>query len=105
MKKTTLKNNTKMGTQILKQGDLALKYFAYYDVYSILYKDSPKWGGEFNELFDDELRFYIFEIEPDRNKAAKFIVELYQWLDSQEEALEKLLDSVYGEYKQSKDIK
>ena len=98
-------NNTKMGTQILKQGDFTLKHFAYCDVYFILYKDIPKWGGEFNELEDDELRYYIFEIEPDRNKAAEFIIELYQWLSSQEEAFEKLLDEVYGEEKQLNDEK
>ena len=98
-------NSTKMGIQILKQGDFTLKHFAYCDVYFIFYKDIPKWGGEFNELEDDELRFYIFEIEPNPNKAAEFIVELYNWLDSQEEAFEKLLDSVYGEEKQSKDTK
>ena len=98
-------NSTTMGIQILKQGDFTLKYFKYYDIYSLLYKDSPIWGGEFNELEDDELRFYIFEIEPDPNKAAEFIVELYNWLDSQEEAFEKLLDSVYGKEKQSKDTK
>ena len=94
-----------METQILKQGDFTLKYFKYCDVYSILYKDIPKWGGEFNELFDDELRYYIFEIEPNRNKAAEFIVELYNWLSSQQEALEKLLDEVYGEEKQLNDEK
>ena len=105
MEITTLKNNTKMGTQILKQGDFTLKYFKYYDIYSLLYKDSPIWGGELYELFYDEFRFYIFEIEPDPNKAAEFIVELYNWLSSQQEALEKLLGEVYGEYKQSKDIK
>ena len=105
MEITTLKNNTKIGIQILKQGDFTLKYFKYYDIYSLLYKDSPIWGGELYELFYDEFRFYIFEIEPDPNKAAEFIVELYNWLDSQEEAFEKLLDSVYGEEKQSKDIK
>lgn len=101
----TKNNNTKMGTQCLKHGDFTLKHFDYCDAYFIFYKDIPKWDGEFNELFDDELRFYIFEIEPNHNKAAEFIVELYNWLDSQQEALEKLLDEVYGEYKQSKDIK
>ena len=101
----TLKNNTKMETLILKQGDFTLKHFDYCDSYFIFYKDIPKWEGEFNELEDDELRYYIFEIEPDRNKAAEFIVELYNWLSSQEEAFEKLLDEVYGEEKQSKDIK
>ena len=106
MEITTLKNNnTIMGTQILKQGDFTLKYFKYCDIYFILYKDIPKWEGEFNELSVDELRYYIFEIEQDRDKAANFIIELYNWISSQEEALEKLLDSVYGEEKQSKDIK
>ena len=105
MKKTTLNNNIKMGTKILKHGDLVLKHFAYCDVYFIFYKDIPKWGGLFNELEYDELRFYIFEIEPDRNNAAEFIVELYNWLEAQEEAFEKLLDEVYGEEKQSKDTK
>ena len=105
MEITTLKNNTKMETLILKQGDFTLKHFDYCDSYFIFYKDIPKWEGEFNELEDDELRYYIFEIEPDRNKAAEFIIELYNWLSSQEEAFEKLLDEVYGEEKQSKDIK
>lgn len=88
-----------METQIIKHGDFTLTHFAYCDVYSILYKDISKWVGVFNELLDDELRFYIFEIEPDPNKAAEFIVELYNWLSSQEEAFEKLLGEVYGEYK------
>ena len=105
MEITTLKNNTKMGTQILKHGDFTLTHFAYCDVYAILYKDTTKWVGCFNELFDDELRFYIFEIESHGNKAAKFIVELYNWLSSQEEAFEKLFGEVFGEEKQSKDIK
>ena len=94
---TTLNNNIKMGTKILKHGDLVLKHFAYCDVYFIFYKDIPKWGGLFNELEYDELRFYIFEIEQDRDKAAEFIIELYNWISSQEEALEKLLDEIYGE--------
>ena len=98
-------NNTKMGTQILKHGDFTLKHFDYCDSYFIFYKDIPKWEGEFNELEDDELRYYIFEIEPDRNKAAEFIIELYNWLSSQEEAFEKLLDEVYGEEKQLNDEK
>ena len=105
MEITTLKNNTIMETQILKQGDFTLKHFAYCDVYFIFYKDIPKWGGEFNELSVDELRYYIFEIEPDRNKAAEFIIELYDWISSQEEAFEKLLDEVYGEEKQLNDEK
>ena len=102
---TTLNNNIKMGTKILKHGDLVLKHFAYCDVYFIFYKDIPKWGGVFNELEDDELRFYIFEIEPNPNKAAEFIVKLYNWISSQEEAFEKLLDEVYGEEKQLNDEK
>ena len=95
-----MKNNNKMGTQILKKGDLVLKHFNYCDVYFIFYKDIPKWGGEFNELEYDELRYYIFEIEPNRNNAAEFIVELYDWLSSQQEAFEAILDEVYGEEKQ-----
>ena len=98
-------NNTKMGTQILKHGDFTLKHFNYCDVYFIFYKDIPKWGGEFTELEDDELRFYIFEIESNRNKAAEFIIELYDWISSQEEAFEKLLGEVYGEEKQLNDEK
>ena len=98
-------NNTKMGTQIIKHGDFTLKHFAYWDVYFILYKDRAVWDGYFNELEDDELRFYIFEIEPDSEKAAEFIIKLYNWISSQEEALEKLLDSVYEEEKQPKDTK
>ena len=94
----TMKNNsTKMGIQILKQGDFALKYFKYCDIYFLFYKGRAIWDGDFNELEDDELRFYIFEIEPDPNKAAKFIIELYNWLSSQQEAFTKLLDEVYGE--------
>ena len=98
-------NNTKMGTQILKHGDFTLKHFDYCDSYFIFYKDIPKWEGEFTELEDDELRFYIFEIESNRNKAAEFIIELYNWISSQEEAFEKLLDEVYGEEKQLNDEK
>ena len=105
MEITTLKNNTKMETQIFKHGDFTLKHFDYCDSYFIFYKDIPKWEGEFNELSVDELRFYIFEIEPNPNKAAEFIVKLYNWISSQEEAFEKLLDEVYGEEKQLKDIK
>lgn len=89
-----------MEQKIIKHGDFTLKHFDYCDVYFILYKDIPKWGGEFYELFDDELRYYIFEIESDPDKAAEFIVELYNWLSSQQEAYEKLLDMVYGEEKQ-----
>ena len=105
MEITTLKNNTKMETQIFKHGDFTLKHFDYCDSYFIFYKDIPKWEGEFNELSVDELRFYIFEIEQDRDKAANFIIELYNWISSQEEAFEKLLDEVYGEEKQLNDEK
>lgn len=94
-----------MEQKILKNGDFTLTHFDYCDVYLILYKGIPKWRGGFNELFDDELRFYIFEIESDPNKAAEFIVELYNWCDTQQEAFEKLLDEVYGEYKQLNDEK
>ena len=93
-------NNTKMGTQILKQGDFVLKYFKYCDIYFLFYKGRAIWDCEFNELFDTPLIDRVFEKEPDPKKAAEFIVELYNWLDSQEEAFEKILDSVYGEEKQ-----
>ena len=95
-----------MKTQIIiKKGNFTLTHLTNSELYSIRHKDIPKWFGEFNELFYDELRFYIFEIESDPDKAAEFIVELYNWLEAQEEAFEKLLDSVYEEEKQSKDIK
>ena len=97
MEITTLKNNTIMETQILKQGDFTLTHLVYCDVYSLLYKDSPIWGGLFNELEYDELRYYVFEIEPNPNKATEFIVELYKWGFSQQGAFRKLLDEVYGE--------
>ena len=108
MEITTLKNNTimmknnntKMGTQILKHGDFTLKYFKYCDIYFLFYKDHAIWDCDFNELFDDELRYYVFEKEPDRNKAAEFLNELYKWGFSQQEAFKKILDSVYGEEKQ-----
>lgn len=86
-----------MGTQILKHGDFTLKYFKYCDIYFLFYKDRAIWDCEFNELLDAPLRDYVFEREPDPNKATEFIVELYNWLSSQQEALEKLLDEVYGE--------
>ena len=97
MEITTLKNNTKMGTLILKQGDFALKYFEYCDIYFLFYKDSPIWGGDFNELFDTRLRDYIFEREPDPKKAVEFINELYNWGFSQRGTLEKILEADYGE--------
>ena len=106
MEITTLKNNsTTMGIQILKQGDFTLTHLVYCDVYFLFYKDRAIWDCEFNELFGDELRDYVFEREPNPNKAAEFIVELYNWGISQQGAFEKLFASVYGEYKQSKDIK
>ena len=92
-------NNTKMGTQILKHGDFTLKYFKYCDIYFLFYKDHAIWDCDFNELFDDELRYYVFEKEPDRNKAVEFLNELYKWGFSQQEAFTKILDSVYGEEK------
>ena len=99
-------NNTKMETQIIiKRGNFTLTRLTNSELYSIRHKDIPKWFGEFNELFYDELRFYIFEIESDPDKAAEFIVELYDWLSSQQEAFEAILDEVYGEEKQSKDTK
>ena len=101
-----MKNNgTKMGMQILKQGDFTLKYFKYYDIYSLLYKDSPIWGGELYELLDTRLIDRVLEREPESKKAVEFLNELYQWVFSQQGAFEKLLDSVYEGHKQSKDIK
>ena len=86
-----------METQIIKQGDFTLTHLEYCDIYSLLYKDSPIWGGEFNELFDTPLRDYIFEREPDPKKAIEFLVKLYNWGFSQQGALEKMLDEIYGE--------
>ena len=98
-------NNTKMGTQIIKQGDFVLKYFKYCDIYFLFYKDHAIWDCDFNELFSTELLDYVFEREQDPEKAANFIIELYNWGFSQQGALGKILDMVYGEEKQSKDIK
>ena len=84
MKITTLKNNTTMGIKILKHGDFTLKYFKYCDIYFLFYKGRAIWDGEFNELFSTELLDYVFGREPETNKAASFIVELYQWLEAQE---------------------
>ena len=102
-------NNTKMETQVFKHGDFTLKHFDYHDSYFLCYKDIPKWKGEFEELFVDELRFYIFEIESNPNKAAEFIVELYNWGFAQPEAFEKIPDlipdEIYEEYKQLNGIK
>ena len=107
-----MKNNTTMGTLILKQGDFVLKYFKNSDIYFLFYKNSPIWDyknnpiwdyknnpiwdGEFNELFDTPLIDYVFERESDPKKATEFITELYKWGLSQQEAFEKLLDEVYG---------
>ena len=99
MKNNTImmKNNTKMGTLILKQGDFVLKHFNYCDIYFLFYKAHAIWDGEFNELFETRLIDYVFEREPDPKKAVEFLNELYNWGFSQQGALEKLLDEVYGE--------
>ena len=89
-----------MEIQIIKNGDFTLTHLEYCDIYSLLYKDSPIWGGEFNELFDTPLRDYIFEREPEPKKAVGFLNELYQWGFSQQGSFKKILDSVYGEEKQ-----
>lgn len=86
-----------MEIQIIKHGDFTLTHLVYCDIYSLLYKDSPIWGGEFKELFSTELRDYIFEREPDPKKAVEFINELYKWGFSQQGALEKILEVDYGE--------
>ena len=102
---TIMKNNTKMETQIIKHGDFTLKHFKHYDIYSLLYKDSPIWGGELYELLDTRLIDRVLEREPESKKAVEFLNELYQWVFSQQGAFEKLLDSVYGEEKQLNDEK
>lgn len=84
-----------METQIIKQGDFTLTHLVYCDIYSLLYKDSPIWGGDFNGLFDTPLRDYIFEREPDPKKAVEFLNELYKWGFSQKGALEKMLEEEY----------
>ena len=94
---TIMKNNTTMGIQILKHGDFTLRYFKYCDIYFLFYKDRAIWDCEFDGLLDTRLIDYVFEREPDSKKAAGFVIKLYQWLDTQQEALEKLLDEVYGE--------
>ena len=98
-------NNTKMGVQIFKQGDFVLKYFKYCDIYFLFYKDRAIWDCDLNELLDTQLIDRVFEREPDPNKATEFIVELYNWLSSQQEAFKKILDRVYGEEKQLNDEK
>ena len=90
-----MKNNTTIGIQILKQGDFTLTHLVYCDVYSLLYKDRIIWGGDFNELLDMEFRDYIFEREPEPNKAVEFLNELYNWGFSQPGTLEKILDEEY----------
>ena len=66
-------------------------------IYSLLYKDSPIWGGDFNELFDTRLRDYVFEREPDPKKAVEFLNELHKWGFSLPGTLEKMLGGDYGE--------
>ena len=95
-----MKNNTKMGTQILKQGDFTLKYFKYCDIYFLFYKDHAIWDCDFNELFDTRLRDYVFERCTNPKKAVEFLNELYKWGSTQQEAFEKILDEVYGKEKQ-----
>ena len=84
-----------METKIIEHGDFTLTHLVYCDIYSLLYKDSPIWGGEFKELFSTELRDYIFEREPDPQKAVEFLNELYNWGFSQPGTLEKILDEEY----------
>ena len=92
-----MKNNNTMEIQILKQGDFTLTHLVYWDIYSLLYKDSPIWGGDFNELFGTRLSDYVFEREPDPKKAVEFLNELYNWGFSQPGTLEKMLEEDYGE--------
>ena len=85
-----------MEIQIIKQGDFTLTHLVYCDIYSLLYKDSPIWGGEFTELFDTRLRDYIFEREPEPKKAVEFLNELHKWGFSQPGTLGKILEEDYG---------
>lgn len=85
-----------MEQKIIKQGDFTLKHFDYNDSYVLFYKDSPAWKGNFNKLFDTELRDCMFEKEPDPKEAAKFITKLYDWGFSKKGAIEKMLEEVYG---------
>ena len=80
-----------METQI-KHGNFTINHFAHSDSWSLLYNGRIIWEGELYELFYDEFRLDIFEIEQDPNKAAEFIVELYNWREELQEALEKLLE-------------
>ena len=83
-----------METQIIKHGDFTLKHFDYHDSYFLHYKTHVR-EYKFKELFDMELRDYIFEREPDPKKAAEFLNELYNWGFSQQGTLEKMLDEEY----------
>ena len=85
-----------METQIIKHGDFTLKHFDYHDSYFLHYKTRVR-EYKFNELFDTQLIDRVFKSEQDPEKATEFIVELYQWGFTQLGALEKILDSVYGE--------
>ena len=85
-----------METKIIKHGDFTLKHFDYHDAYFLLYKAHVR-EYKFNELFDSQLIDRVFKLEQDPEKATEFIVELYNWLSSQQEAFKKILDGVYGE--------
>ena len=93
----TLKNNTTMEIQIIKQGDFTLKHFDYHDSYFLFYKTCAIWEYKFNELFGTQLTDLVFEIEPDPNKAVEFLNELHKWGFSQPGTLEKILEKDYGE--------
>lgn len=86
-----------MEIQILKQGDFTLTHLVYCDIYSLLYKDSPIWGGDFHELFGTQLIDRVFEREPDPKKAVEFLNELHKWGFSLSGTLEKTLEADYGE--------
>ena len=90
------KNNTIMETQIIKHGDFTLKHLDYHDSYFLFYKTCVVWEYKFNELFGTQLIDLVFKLEQDPEKAAEFIIKLYNWISSQEEAFTKLLDMVYG---------
>ena len=88
-----------MEIQIIKNGDFSLTHFDYHDSYFLRYKTYVR-EYKFNELFDTQLIDRVFKLEPDPKKAVEFFNELYNWGFSQQEAFEKILDSVYGEEKQ-----
>lgn len=94
-----------METQIIKQGDFALKYSCHHDSYLLFYKSIPIWEGKFNKLVDPKFIDYVFELEPDPKKVESFISELCDWSLSQHEAFEKIPDEIYEEYKQLNNIK